>query len=110
MQFQANYTFSKALSDAEATRGLEAQLDNENRAIEKARSPFDLTHAFKLNHYVPLPFGPGRRFNPKRTAQQVGRRMGRQRVPDHSIRPPLSVESRRGTLNRGARSVEHRGY
>lgn len=106
MQFQANYTFSKALSDAEATRGLEAQLDNNNRSIEKARSPFDLTHAFKLNHYVPLPFGPGRRFNPghgllRRLAEGWG-------VSGFLIvqsGAPLSIESQRGTLNRGARSA-----
>lgn len=104
-QFQANYTFSKALSDAEATRGLEAQLDNSNRSIEKARSPFDLTHAFKVNHYVPLPFGPGRRFNPDNGF--VRRLIGGWAVSGFLVLqsgPPVSIESGRGTLNRGARS------
>jgi hypothetical protein len=112
-QIQANYVFSKALSDAEATRGLEAFLDNNNRAIEKARSPFDLTHAFKVNHYVPLPFGPGRRFNP---SHPLPRRLAEGWALSGFLLvqsgPPVSFEtgtstSGRGTLNRGARSANN---
>src|SRR4030095_10398360 len=62
MQFQANYTFGKALSDAYQLRGLDPQLDNANSAIERARTDFDLTHAFKLNHFIPLPFGKGQKW------------------------------------------------
>jgi hypothetical protein len=106
IQFQANYTFSKALSDAEATRGLEAQLDNSNPKIEKARSPFDLTHAFKLNHYVPLPFGPGRRWNPNnQVLRRVAEGWGMSGFLIIQSGPPLSILSNRGTLNRGARST-----
>lgn len=56
-QFQANYTFSKNLSDALAGRGTDPQLDNGNRRIERAISSLDQRHAFKLNHAYPLPFG-----------------------------------------------------
>ena len=106
IQFQANYTFSKALSDAEAVRGIEAQLDNSNRAIEKARSPFDLTHAFKLNHYIPLPFGPGRRWNPSNGAmQRIAGGWGLSGFLLIQSGPPVSILSNRGTLNRGARSI-----
>lgn len=105
MQLQANYTFSKALSDAEATRGLEPQLDNLNPAIEKARSPFDLTHAFKLNHYVPLPFGPGHRWTSSNGF--VNRLMEGWGLSGFLLiqsGPPVSILSSRGTLNRAARS------
>ena len=64
IQLQASYAFSKALSDTSVERGLDAQLDNNNKSLERARAPWDLTHAFKLNHYVPLPFGSGQRFDP----------------------------------------------
>ncbi len=105
MQFQANYTFSKALSDAAAVRGLEAQLDNANPGIEKSRSVFDLTHAFKLNHYVPLPFGPGRRFSSSnRWLSRAAEGWGLSGFLLIQSGPPVSILSARGTLNRGARS------
>jgi hypothetical protein len=112
IQLQANYTFSKALSDAEATRGLEAILDNNNFSLEKARSPFDLTHAFKLNHHIPLPFGRGRRFAP--ASAFLDRIVGGWAMSGFLLiqsGPPVSIEAGtgtagvgRGTLNRGARS------
>lgn len=106
LQFQANYTFSKALSDAEATRGLEAQLDNLNPGIEKSRSPFDLTHAFKLNHYLPLPFGPGHRWNPSNAVlRKAAEGWGLSGFLLIQSGPPVSILSNRGTLNRGARSI-----
>lgn len=114
LQIQANYVFSKALSDAEATRGWEALLDNNNRAIEKARSPFDLTHAFKLNHYLPLPFGPGRKWNSGNSV--VSRMAGGWALSGFLLiqsGPPVSIEAGtvaaqgRGTLNRAARSANN---
>jgi hypothetical protein len=114
LQLQANYVFSKALSDAEATRGWEALLDNNNRGIEKARSPFDLTHAFKLNHFVPLPFGPGRRWDSDNGL--VSRIVGGwafsgflviQSGPPVSILAGTVTNQGRGTLNRAARSANN---
>ncbi len=106
IQIQANYVFSKGLSDAELTRGLEAQLDNANPGIEKSRSPFDLTHAFKLNHYVPLPFGPGHRWNPSQPLlRRAAEGWGLSGFLIIQSGPPVSILSNRGTLNRGARST-----
>ena len=51
IQFQANYTFSKVLSDTGVLRGLEALLDNNNPRLERARSIFDLTHALKAESH-----------------------------------------------------------
>jgi hypothetical protein len=105
MQFQANYVFSKALSDADAFRGLEAQLDNNNPAIERARAPYDLTHAFKLNHYFPLPFGPGHRFGPQSGfLRRVAEGWGIAGIAIIQSGSPVSILSARGTLNRSARS------
>ncbi|HYP13553.1 MAG TPA: hypothetical protein VEQ63_06495, partial [Bryobacteraceae bacterium] len=106
MQIQGNYVFSKALSNAGAFRSLEAQLDNNNPRLEKARATYDLTHALKVNHYLPLPFGPGQRF-------QFGNGFldrvfggwalsGFMTIQSGS---PVSILSNRGTLNRGARSI-----
>ncbi len=106
MQLQASYVYSKALSTASAFRGLEAQLDNNNRSLERARAPYDLTHSFKFNHYVPLPFGPGRHWNPG--SAMLSRAVGGWAVSGFLILTsgqPVSVLSNRGTYNRSARST-----
>ncbi len=67
LQFQANYTFSRALGD-----GTDDGMDqfafssnfrtNRNRRIEKRRLVFDREHVLKVNAIYELPLGPGRRF------------------------------------------------
>jgi hypothetical protein len=105
MQVQANYVFSKALSDASLTRGLEALLDNGNPRVERAPTPYDQTHAFKVNHYIPLPFGAGHRLHFGNSV--LNRAVGGWGVSGFLTvqnGPPVSILSARGTLNRGARS------
>ena len=108
MQFQANYTFSKAITDAFGQRGLDMQLDNNNRAIEKARANFDQTHSIKINHYVPLPFGKGQRFL-NTSHSLVSRLVSGWGVSGFAVFDsgnPLSIYTGGlGTLNRGARST-----
>ena len=102
---QANYTFSKSLSDALAVRGLEAQLDNNNSKIEKARTPFDTTQSFKLNHFIPLPAGPGHSFDAhNRFFNRIIGGWGLGGYLRIESGAPVSILSARGTLNRGARS------
>ncbi len=73
----------------------------------KARAPFDLTHAFKLNHYVPLPFGPGRKYNSDNALiQRIIGGWGASGFLVIQSGPPISILSNRGTLNRGARSTD----
>lgn len=109
IQLQTSYTFSKALSDTSVERGLDAQLDNNNRSLERARAPWDLTHAFKLNHYVPLPFGSGQRFDPSNGI--VKRVVGGWAVSGFvtvQYGAPVSIlTGGRGTLNRTARSGQN---
>lgn len=106
LQIQGSYTFSKVLSDASAQRGLEALLDNSNLAAERARAPYDLTHNFKLNHVIPIPFGKGQRFSAGRLNSIFGgwALSGFLQVQSG---PPVSILSARGTLNRGARSASN---
>ena len=106
MQFQANYTFSKALTDTYLQRGIEAQLDNNNPRIERAPANFDQRHAFKLNHYIPLPFGGDHRL---RSSNPVVSRLidgwGLSGFLVIYNGNPVAIYSARGTLNRGARSA-----
>lgn len=108
MQLQANYTFSKAITDAFGQRGLDMQLDNNNPKIEKARANFDQTHSFKINHYIPLPFGKGQRFMSS-SAGFVNRLVSGWGLSGFAALDsgnPLSIYTGGlGTLNRGARST-----
>ncbi|MBM3811410.1 MAG: hypothetical protein FJW20_07210 [Acidimicrobiia bacterium] len=102
LQFQTNYTYSKVLSDAlgDSQARFEAFLDINNAKIERARSPFDLTHSFSSNYVYELPFGRevkgplGKLISGWTTGGIISWTSG----------TPFSVNSGRGTLNRGARS------
>lgn len=107
--FQANYTFSKTLTDAQGTgqTRFEPLLDNDQPRLERSRAIFDVTHSFKTNVLYELPFGagPGKLFNPSNkilqklvSGFQIGTIIGVQSGP------PISVFSGRGTLNRVGRS------
>ena len=104
-QFQANYTFSKALTDANLFRGLDPQVDNASPSVERARADYDLTHAFKFNHSIPLPIGTGHRFSSKNPV--LKRILDGWTVGGFGViqtGSPVSILSARGTINRGARS------
>jgi hypothetical protein len=58
LQFQANYVYSKALTD-----GTGAMLDNKRPQLEKSRASFDRTHNIKANAVYRLPFGEGHRLD-----------------------------------------------
>jgi hypothetical protein len=106
MQFQANYTFSKALTDTFLQRGIEAQLDNNNPRTERAPANFDQTHAIKLNHYIPLPFGTGHKLNPSNPIlNRLVEGWGVSGFLALYSGNPIAIYSARGTLNRAARSA-----
>lgn len=64
LYFQANYTFSKNLTDTVSTGStqFEPYLQNQDRALDKQRAEFDLTHVFNFNGVYQLPFGQGKKF------------------------------------------------
>ncbi|MCS6805007.1 MAG: TonB-dependent receptor [Acidobacteriota bacterium] len=61
---QANYSFSKALSDISEVSAVVFQPRQtlRNPRLDKGLSPFDITHVFKANWIYELPFGPGQRW------------------------------------------------
>ena len=64
LYFQANYTFSKNLTDAIGTTQqlFEPYLDNNNKHLDYQRADFDQTHVFNFNGIYQLPFGKGKMF------------------------------------------------
>jgi len=101
----ANYTFSKVLSDADGDSQSRIQhfLDVNNPKLERSRANFDLTHMIKANGAYDLPFGKGRRFhhhllNPVIGGWNVAASMVWQSGA------PFSILSERGTNNRVSRS------
>src|SRR5207244_4197086 len=63
LYLQANYTYSKVLSDTvgDGQFRFEPFLDLGNAQAERARTVNDLTHAIKANGAYDLPFGKGHR-------------------------------------------------
>jgi hypothetical protein len=64
LYFQANYVYSKVLTDystgtnADQVR-FQPYLDNARPGLEKGRAAFDITHAFKANFTYDVPIGEG---------------------------------------------------
>ncbi|HLK68364.1 MAG TPA: TonB-dependent receptor [Bryobacteraceae bacterium] len=111
LQLQANYVFSKVLSDAlgdQQTR-FEPFLDANNGKLERARAPYDLTHVFHLNGSYELPFGTGHRMLSKnRILSRVVGGWTAGGIVTWQSGAPFSILSERGTLNRsGVRSAQN---
>ncbi len=107
LQVQFNYTFGKALSNAagDGQTNFEPLLDNNNPALEKARAPQDIRHAFKANYYYELPFGKGKRWNGPRLWTALLGDWAVSGIWSYQSGSPFSILSGRGTLNRAARSA-----
>ena len=104
--FQANYSFSKVLSDAagQSQFRFEPFLDLANGAIERSRAPFDLTHVIKGNWIYDVPFGPGHRISAKGPLNRILGGWSISGLVSYQSGTPFSVLSGRATFNRGARS------
>ena len=111
LQFQANYTYSKALSDSlgDQQSRFEPFLDATNPSLERARVPYDLTHVFNFNGSYELPFGTGHQLLSHNAI--VSRIVGGWRLASTvtwQSGAPFSILSLRGTLNRsGNRSAQN---
>ncbi len=107
LTLQANYTYSKVLSNSlgDTQTNFEPLLDNNNPAAERAPAPFDLRHVFKTNFVYDLPFGPGHRFNPRGLGRIIGGWSFGSILTWESGTPFSVLAGARGTLNRGARST-----
>lgn len=63
LQFQANYTFSKALTDFEGSQNNRTAFrDPDNEGLDRGRASIDVTHVWNANAIYELPFGRGRRW------------------------------------------------
>jgi hypothetical protein len=108
LYFQANYTYSKTMTDF---GGSQSQFlpfqDNARPQLEKQRAPFDLTHAFKANFTYELPMGKGHRlFSSANRAVGLlvdGWQTGS--VFTWQSGAPFSILSQQATFNRGSRST-----
>ena len=108
MSFEANYTFSKVLSDADGDVQSRIQhfLDINNPKLERSRANFDLTHMIKADGIYNLPFGKGHRLHYKPVDRVIGGWTYSTTMTWQSG-APFSILSGYGTLNRssGGRST-----
>ncbi|HKG47724.1 MAG TPA: carboxypeptidase-like regulatory domain-containing protein [Pyrinomonadaceae bacterium] len=109
LQFQADYTFSKALGDAVDAQGnnqndLVNRLTLRNPDLDYRRSTEDQTHRFVANGVYELPFGNGRRFlnssNWALSRLAGGWTMGA--IVVWSSSPPFFISSGRSTFTSSA--------
>lgn len=109
LQIQANYVWSKVLSDAAGDQqtDFEPFLDINNAGIERSRvAGSDLRHVIKANGIYELPFGHNKRFNPSnRVLSKMVDGWNVAAIMTEQSGTPFSVLSGRGTLNRAARSA-----
>jgi hypothetical protein len=105
-QFQADYTFSKALTDAPDAQGnnqsdLVSFRTLRNKRLDYRRANFDQTHRFVTNAIYELPFGKGKMFlnggNPIVNYLVGGWTLGG--ILSWSTRPPFFISSGRTTFN-----------
>jgi len=114
LYFQANYVFSKVLTDYGAdTNGDQSRFqpysDNANPRADRGRAPFDLTHAFKANFTYELPFGKGHGFAPSSGfVNRLVSGWNTASIFTWQSGLPFSIVSREATLNRaGTRSLRN---
>lgn len=108
LYFQANYTFSKNLTNAIGTSQtlVEPFLDINNRALDNQRADYDQTHVFNFNSVYELPFGNGRAFfgNANRFVDRLINGFRIAPIVSWTSGSPITFIDTRGTLNRTARS------
>ena len=108
LYFQANYTFSKNLTDAVGTSQqlFEPYLDINNKELDRQRADFDTTHAFNFNGIYQLPFGKGKMFlNKGGLIDKIFGGFEISGLMQWTSGAPITFTDTRGTLNRNARST-----
>ena len=99
VQFQGNYSFSKVLTDSSGPQSrFDPFLDLSQPHLERARATFDLNHIFNANVVWELPFQSSNRLTQGWTLSSI---------VTWQTGAPISVLSRRGTVNRTGRSRQN---
>jgi hypothetical protein len=103
LSLEANYTFSKTLSDADGDSQTRFQnfLDVNNPKLDRARTNFDLRHMIKADGFYDLPFGKGKHFDVGRMNRVLGG-WTLSSVVVWQSGAPFSILSGYGTLNRSS--------
>jgi hypothetical protein len=107
LYFQANYTFSKNLTDTIGTSQqlFEPYLQNQNPDLDVQRADFDQTHVFNFNGIYQLPFGKGKTFlNQGGIVDKIFGGWELSGIVQWNTGAPITFVDTRGTLNRAARS------
>lgn len=106
--FQANYTWSKTLTNASGLgqTKFEPPLDIYNPNQTRTRAEYDIPHAFKANVLYELPFGSGKRWADfdNSIARTVVSGWQVSSIINWQSGAPFSILSGRGTYNRVGRS------
>ncbi len=103
-QVQLNYTFSKAIADANGDLNnsrFEPFSDVNNGLLDKSRAPFDQTQALKANYVLPIPMGKGHRLSGNGLVNRIIGDWTFSGFLTYQSGTPYSIVSRRGTYNRG---------
>lgn len=109
LYFQANYTFSKNITNAAGDNGSQSLvdpfLDNLNPQWDRSRADFDQTHVFNFNGVYQLPFGKGKPFlNSGGFMNKVVGGWEISGIAQWNSGIPITFGDPRGTLNRAGRS------
>jgi hypothetical protein len=101
LSLQANYTFSKAITDSEGSQStLESYRSIRNVALDRHVADFNQTHRFVGNFIYELPFGSGRRWlNGVPVLGKVAEGWSVGGIITWQTGPPLGVFSNRSTFN-----------
>lgn len=113
LQFQANYTFAKTLTDIQGdgqTR-FDPLLDNAQPELEYTRADFDRTHTFNFNVNYELPFGRGKPFlNSGGVVDKILGGWQLTSIVNIGSGTPISILDPNGTLNRTGRSPRQTAF
>jgi hypothetical protein len=101
LMLQANYTFSKAITDSEGSQStLESYRTIRNVALDRHVADFNQTHRFIGNFIYELPFGSGRRWlNGVPVLSKITEGWSVGGIVTWQTGPPLSIFSDRSTFN-----------
>ena len=107
LSLNANYTFSKNLTDAQGTgqTRFEPLIDNSRPELEFSRADYDQTHKFNLLTTYELPFGKGRNFLKEGIAATILGNFQIGGILQIGSGSPITITDARGTFNRAGRSA-----
>lgn len=107
VQFQANYTFQKTLTNASGTDQFKfnVNLDNDRPEWEYQRADYDQSHVFNFNGIFELPFGNGKKWlNQGGWVNRVFGGFQMTSITTIATGPPITFVDVRGTWNRASQS------